>query len=532
MNRSRIRLFRRHKCMSYLMIGYDQLLLIGKHPVFLLITSDNHLNTLLKVSLGSKLPAVTDSTKSCLVYNIGKLCTGSAGCCLGNFIETDTVCDFDLSGMDFQDFLTSFQIRKFYRNTSVKTTWTQEGRVQGIRTVGSSQDHNSLGAVKSIHLCKQLVQSLLTFIVSTCEASAVTFLTNGINLINKYNTRCLLICLFKQITNLGSTHAHKHFHKFRTGNREKRYFCFSCNCLGEQCLTCTRRSYKKGALGHGCSNLRVFLWIVKIIYNFRKKLFRLVLTCHICKFNSCRRLHIYFGIAFSKGHCSARASAHRAHHLFTQPSPKENKDYDWNHISDHQTEKDGLLLRLHCFHTGSGFIKAAYKVWIIHTYSLAHHVLAVLSDYIIDIIVLHLCLGYISTLYIAEKCTIVGLLHRAFLHGRNGKYVQEKDHPNRYQCKNVQWPVLWFFMVNIHWHFLHFLSTVKYFSISMYEYQYSASKIYKLFIISSLLYFYNVLLYQLFNRRHVGMADEADSKSVVGNYVWVQVPLPALFNIS
>ena len=47
-----------------------------------------------------------------------------------------------------------------------------------------------------------------------------------------------------------------------------------------------------------------------------------------------------------------------------------------------------------------------------------------------------------------------------------------------------------------------------------------------------LLYFYNVLLYQLFNRRHVGMADEADSKSVVGNYVWVQVPLPAFFNIS
>jgi VIT1/CCC1 family predicted Fe2+/Mn2+ transporter len=28
--------------------------------------------------------------------------------------------------------------------------------------------------------------------------------------------------------------------------------------------------------------------------------------------------------------------------------------------------------------------------------------------------------------------------------------------------------------------------------------------------------------------RHVGMADEADSKSVDGNIVWVQVPLPAL----
>ena len=31
------------------------------------------------------------------------------------------------------------------------------------------------------------------------------------------------------------------------------------------------------------------------------------------------------------------------------------------------------------------------------------------------------------------------------------------------------------------------------------------------------------------NCRRVGMADEADSKSVVGNHVRVQVPLPAVF---
>ena len=33
-------------------------------------------------------------------------------------------------------------------------------------------------------------------------------------------------------------------------------------------------------------------------------------------------------------------------------------------------------------------------------------------------------------------------------------------------------------------------------------------------------------------RRRVGMADDADSKSVVGNHVWVQVPPPALKNKS
>lgn len=31
----------------------------------------------------------------------------------------------------------------------------------------------------------------------------------------------------------------------------------------------------------------------------------------------------------------------------------------------------------------------------------------------------------------------------------------------------------------------------------------------------------------LLTSRRVGMADEVDSKSIVGNYVWVQVPSPA-----
>ena len=39
--------------------------------------------------------------------------------------------------------------------------------------------------------------------------------------------------------------------------------------------------------------------------------------------------------------------------------------------------------------------------------------------------------------------------------------------------------------------------------------------------------FYDTITYGLKRRRRVGMADEADSKSVVGNYVRVQVPPPA-----
>ena len=42
----------------------------------------------------------------------------------------------------------------------------------------------------------------------------------------------------------------------------------------------------------------------------------------------------------------------------------------------------------------------------------------------------------------------------------------------------------------------------------------------------------NVVRHIASKRRRVGMADEADSKSVVGNNVRVQVPLPAVLKIA
>ena len=56
--------------------------------------------------------------------DIGKLRTGSAGCHTGDFIEVYVICDFDLAGMHFQDFFSSFQVGKLYRHPSVKTSGT------------------------------------------------------------------------------------------------------------------------------------------------------------------------------------------------------------------------------------------------------------------------------------------------------------------------------------------------------------------------------------------------------------------------
>jgi hypothetical protein len=53
---------------------------------------------------------------------------------------------------------------------AIKATWTQQGRVQNVCPVGCCNDDDACVALKAIHLCEQLVQSLLPLIVTTTNA--------------------------------------------------------------------------------------------------------------------------------------------------------------------------------------------------------------------------------------------------------------------------------------------------------------------------------------------------------------------------
>ena len=186
--------------------------------------------------------------------------------------------------MNLQDRFPALEIRQFYRHSPVKTSWSGQCRVQGFRTVGCCQDDHTIISLKSIHLSKQLVQSLLPFIIST--HLTITFFTDSIDLINEYNTRSLFLCLLKQVTYLGSSHAYKHFHKFRAGHGEKRHIRFSGHSLCQHSLTCTRRAYKQNSFWHCCTYLGIFLRIVKVIYDLSQVFFCLILTCYIAEMDS------------------------------------------------------------------------------------------------------------------------------------------------------------------------------------------------------------------------------------------------------
>ena len=224
--------------------------------------------------------------------------------------------------MYLQDIHTPLKIRPVNDHTSVKTSRAEKRRIKNFRSVGSSKDQKTLGSVKTVHLRKELVQCLLTLVISAAIAG-ITALTDGIDLINKYDTRCILLGFLKKVTDTGCPHTYKHLHKLRSGKGEERHLCLTGNCLCKQCLTGSWRAYKKGTFRQFGSDGCVFSGVMKEIHNFLQRFLGFILTGHILKGNSRLFLHISLGFTLANAHTHDPAAFIHAPHGEHQKTKKK-----------------------------------------------------------------------------------------------------------------------------------------------------------------------------------------------------------------
>src|SRR5579875_2412000 len=68
--------------------------------------------------------------------------------------------------MDTQNRFPTAPFRAVNRHLAIKATGTEQGRVEDIGTVGCGQNHNGLVWFEAIHLDKQLLQCMFSFIVA------------------------------------------------------------------------------------------------------------------------------------------------------------------------------------------------------------------------------------------------------------------------------------------------------------------------------------------------------------------------------
>ena len=202
------------------MVRDGPLLGIGENRVLLLITRDNHLDAFLKIFLRNRFPMISDRAQRSFIDDVGKLRAGSAGGHTRDLQVINVSICLDFFCVYLEDIFPSFEIRQFYRNSTVKPSRSRQRGVERFRTVGRRQNDNPVIALEAVHFGQQLIERLLPFIIS--GKLSVTFLADRVDFIDKHDAWCFFLGLLEEVAHLGRAHTDEHFNKFRAGHGKER----------------------------------------------------------------------------------------------------------------------------------------------------------------------------------------------------------------------------------------------------------------------------------------------------------------------
>ena len=138
--------------------------------------------------------------------------------------------------MNTEDTSTSLEVGKINGNLPIETSRSQQGLIQNIHPVGSSNGNYARISIKSIHLHQNLVNSLLPLVISSSKSST-TLTSHGINLIDKDDAGGILFGLREYVTDARGSDTDEHFDEFGTGDRDEGDSCFAGHGFGEKGLT-------------------------------------------------------------------------------------------------------------------------------------------------------------------------------------------------------------------------------------------------------------------------------------------------------
>ena len=176
-----------------------------------------------------------------LIDQVGQVGTGEARAPTRDDFRPHVGSNRHLAHVHVEDLLATADIRQRHDNLAVETTRTHQGRIKHVGTVGSSHHDDALAGFKAVHFHQQLVQGLLTLVVTAAQTST-TLATDRVDLVNEDDTWRMLFRVFEHVANTGRTDTDKHFHEVGTRNREERHLGLAGNGFGEQRFTGTRRT--------------------------------------------------------------------------------------------------------------------------------------------------------------------------------------------------------------------------------------------------------------------------------------------------
>ena len=250
--------------------------------------------------------------------------------------------------MDPQNLLTALDVRVTHHHLAVKPAGTHQGGVQDVGAVGSGNHDDALVGAKAVHLHQQLVQGLLTLVVSAAQASA-SLAAHGVDLVDEDNAGVVLLGLVvvllglvEQIPHTGGAHAHEHLHKVGAGDGEEGHPGLAGHSPGQQCFTSAGRAHQQHALGNAGAQGVVLVGVFKELHNLPELLLFLVGAGHVREGGLALLVAHLLDFGLAKVHLlvAAHAGAQAPHH----DDPEDNQPREQNQRRQ-QADKPACLHR-------------------------------------------------------------------------------------------------------------------------------------------------------------------------------------------
>ena len=239
------------------MVSRGAFFFLGNHHRFAFGTHEYFVFGTLEIIHVHQALVATRGEQRRLVHQIRQISTRHARRTARNDFCFDIGRNRHLAHMHQQNLFTPAYVRQWHHYLPVKTARTQQRRIKHIRPVGCRNHDHARIRLKTIHLDQQLIQRLLALVVTAAQTrTALT--AHRVNLVDEHNTRRVLFRVLEHVTHACRAYADKHFHKVRTGNREKRHFSLARNGTRQQRFTGTRTTHHQHATWNASPKLLEF----------------------------------------------------------------------------------------------------------------------------------------------------------------------------------------------------------------------------------------------------------------------------------
>ena len=160
------------------------------------------------------------------------------------------------------------QVGQIHVDLTVKSSGAHQGLVEDVGAVGGGEDYHAAVRAETVHLGKQLVESVLALVVGAHVGVAAAGAAHGIDLVDEHNAGSFLLGLAEQVADTRGPHADKHLDKIGARHGEERHIGFAGHSLGQQCLTRAGRAYEQRALGYLAAQVGIALGILEKLHYF------------------------------------------------------------------------------------------------------------------------------------------------------------------------------------------------------------------------------------------------------------------------